>query len=58
MSADKKREMLGTTRMSYKFQITIPKEVRERFHLKAQDILVFLDESGNLILRKSTQVIS
>jgi len=59
MSSDNKKvEVLGTTRMSHKFQITIPKEVRERFHLKEEDLVVFVDEGGKLVLKKSTQVIS
>ncbi len=40
--------------MSSKFQITVPKEVRDRFKLRAEVILVFSDEDGKLVLRKST----
>lgn len=56
MSAEGKQEVLGTTRMSYKFQITISKEVRDRFRFKPEEILVFVDEAGKLVLKKSTQV--
>ncbi len=48
------KEILGTSRMSSKFQITVPKEVRDRFKLRAEVILVFSDEDGKLVLRKST----
>jgi len=41
--------------MSFKFQVTIPKDVRERFKLKANDIVVFYDESGKLVLGKNTE---
>ena len=49
------REILGTSRISSKFQITVPKEVRDRFKLSAEEILVFSDDDGKLILRKSTE---
>lgn len=58
MSHESKREILGTSRISYRYQITIPKEVRDRFGIKDKDILVFLDEDGKLVLRKGTQVVS
>jgi len=47
-------EILGTSKLSAKFQITVSKEVRERFNLDANDLLVFWDENGKLVLRKST----
>lgn len=50
------REILGTSKISYRYQITIPKDVRDRFHLDEGDIIVFIDESNRLVMRKSTQV--
>ena len=47
------RQILGTSKMSSKFQVTIPKEVRDRFEIEAEEILVFLDSDGTLVLRKS-----
>jgi AbrB family looped-hinge helix DNA binding protein len=47
-------EILGTSKISTKFQITISKEVRERFNLDANDLVVFWDDNGKLVLRKST----
>lgn len=47
-------EILGTSKMSTKFQITVPKDVRERFNLRADEIIVFCDDNGKLVLRKST----
>jgi AbrB family looped-hinge helix DNA binding protein len=47
-------EILGTSKLSVKFQITISKEVRARFDLDANDILVFWDDDDKLVLRKST----
>ena len=49
------KETLGTSRMSSKFQITVPKEVRDRFKLKAEEILVFSVEDGKLVLRKNIE---
>lgn len=49
------RQILGTSKISSKFQVTIPKEVRDRFNLKAEEILVFLDDNGKLVLGKSLQ---
>jgi AbrB family looped-hinge helix DNA binding protein len=49
------KEILGTSRMSSKFQITVPKEVRDRFKLRAEEILVFSDDDGKLVLRKNTE---
>lgn len=47
-------EILGTSKLSAKFQITVSKEVRERFNLDANDLVVFWDDNGKLVLRKST----
>ena len=48
------REILGTSKVSYKFQVTIPKDVRERFRLSAEDIVVFADDNGKLVMSKNT----
>jgi AbrB family looped-hinge helix DNA binding protein len=49
------KEILGTSKLSHKFQVTIPREVRARFKIDAGDILVFSDENGKLVVSKSTQ---
>lgn len=49
------KEILGTSKVSGKFQITLPKEVRERFKIEEQEILVFSAEDGRLVLRKNTE---
>lgn len=41
--------------MSSKFQVTVPKEARDRFKLKKDEILVFSDEDGKLVLGKNIQ---
>ncbi|MHB1908334.1 MAG: AbrB/MazE/SpoVT family DNA-binding domain-containing protein [Nitrososphaerales archaeon] len=49
------KEILGTSKLSHKFQITIPKEVRDRFKLKAGEIIIFSDENDKLVLGKNIQ---
>lgn len=56
MSKDVKREILGVSKLTYKFQITVPKEVRERFQLKERETVVFIEEDGKLVLAKSTKI--
>ena len=51
-----KREVLGMSKLTYKFQITIPKKVRERFNLEDGETLVFIEENGKLIVVKSTEL--
>ena len=49
------KEILCTSKMCSKFQVTIPIEVRDRFKLEAEEILVFLDAEGSLVVRKNTE---
>lgn len=55
MSKGVRREILGMSRLTYKFQLTVPKRVREKFELKEGDTLIFIEEEGKLILTKSTE---
>jgi len=48
-------EILGTSKLSHKFQVTVPKEVRERFKINSGDLIVFYDENGKLVVGKSVQ---
>ena len=56
MTEEPRREVLGISKITYKFQVTIPKRVRERFKFKWGDIVVFLEEDGTLIVKKSTEI--
>lgn len=56
MSENVRREVLGVSKLTYKFQITIPKEVRERFRLREGETVVFIGEDGKLFLAKSTGI--
>ncbi|PIN97119.1 MAG: hypothetical protein COU45_04310 [Nitrosopumilus sp. CG10_big_fil_rev_8_21_14_0_10_33_7] len=51
-----KKEILGTTTMSHKFQITVPKKVREKHGLKEGDTLVFVNDGEKLYIAKSTEI--
>jgi len=51
-----KREILGLSKITYKFQITIPKRVREVFNLKEGDTITFLKEGNKLLIVKSTDI--
>lgn len=44
---------MGLSKISSKYQITIPKDVREKFNLKAGSRVMFLREGDKLILRGS-----
>lgn len=57
MSKESKREILDIAPMSHKFQITVPKKVREKMKLKGGDSVAFVEESGGRIyIAKSTEV--
>jgi AbrB family looped-hinge helix DNA binding protein len=56
MSKDVRREILGVSKITYKFQVTVPKEVRERFQLREGETIVFIGEDGRLFLAKSTEI--
>jgi AbrB family looped-hinge helix DNA binding protein len=48
--------MLGMSMITYKFQVTIPKKVREKHKFKEGDTLAFVEEHGRIYLVKSTDV--
>ncbi|CUR52692.1 protein of unknown function [Nitrosotalea devaniterrae] len=56
MTKDSKKEILGMTTISYKFQITIPKKVREKHRLQEGDSIMFIEENDKIYLTKSTDV--
>ncbi|HLT64488.1 MAG TPA: type II toxin-antitoxin system PrlF family antitoxin [Pseudohongiella sp.] len=46
-----------TSRLTSKYQATIPERVRKAMHLKAGDVVVFeIEEEGKVSLRKATPV--
>jgi len=48
------KKVLGNSKIGRRFQITIPKEVREIFLFKEGDIVLFIKENGKLTLTKSS----
>jgi AbrB family looped-hinge helix DNA binding protein len=56
MTKDSKKEILGMTTISYKFQITIPKKVREKHGLQEGDSIMFIEENDRIYLTKSTDM--
>ena len=55
LSKESRRELLGMSTITYKFQVTIPKKVREKHKLKEGDTIVFVEENGKVYLTKSTE---
>ena len=51
-----KKEILGMTTITYKYQVTIPKKLREKHKLSEGDTLIFVEEDGKVFLKKSTDV--
>jgi len=45
-------KILGLSKLSAKYQVTIPKDARERFNLHVGDRILFVEEDGKLILKK------
>ncbi len=48
-----KKPILGNSKVTRRYQITIPRSVRERFSFEIGDLVVFtLSREGELVLRK------
>lgn len=55
-SKDSKREILGMTTITSKFQVTIPKKARDKHVLKEGDSIAFVEENGKMYFVKSDEV--
>ena len=51
-----KKEILGMSKITYKYQVTIPKRVRERFQFKEEDTILFVEENGTLYVKNSSDL--
>ena len=51
-----KSEILGMTTVTYKYQITIPKKVREKHNFKEGDSIIFVEENDRLYLKTSSEL--
>jgi AbrB family looped-hinge helix DNA binding protein len=45
---------VGTSKVTRKFQATVPKAVRKQLSLDYGDLLVFLKEDDEIVLKKGT----
>ncbi|TSA18317.1 MAG: AbrB/MazE/SpoVT family DNA-binding domain-containing protein [Nitrosopumilales archaeon] len=55
-SKDSKRDILGMTTITSKFQVTIPKKLRDKHNLNEGDNIAFVEESGKVYLVKSNEI--
>ena len=51
-----KNEVLGMSTITHKYQITIPKKVREKHKLEEGDSIIFVEEDERLYLKTSTEL--
>ena len=49
---DVKRRIVASSKVTRRFQITLPKEVRELFDFHQGDLMLFVVEDGKLWIRK------
>ena len=42
--------------ITYKFQVTVPKKVREKHKLKIGETLAFVEEGGRIYVVKSNEI--
>ena len=56
MSGKSKKVILGMSTLSHKFQVTIPKEVREDANLGEGDKIVFVKEDGVIFIKANTEL--
>ncbi|NIP62213.1 MAG: AbrB/MazE/SpoVT family DNA-binding domain-containing protein [Nitrosopumilaceae archaeon] len=50
------KNVLGMSTITYKFQITIPKKVREKYNLEEGDSIMFVEDGNSVYLKKSTEM--
>jgi len=43
---------LGSSKVGARGQVTIPKKARDEFGLEPGDVIVFVKEDGNLLIKK------
>ena len=46
------RRVIASSKITRRFQVTISKEVRERFNLSMGDLIVFVVEGDRLLIEK------
>lgn len=48
-----KEKILDVGKVSTKFLVSVPKEVRERLNLKVGDKIIWIDADGKIVVRKA-----
>ena len=56
MVGDARREVIGTSTITRKYQVTIPKKVRDKFKLEEGDLVMFIEMNDRLYIAKGTEV--
>jgi len=49
----KVRNVIGSSKITRKFQLTIPSAVRKRYNFEMGDLVLFVEENGKLTITKS-----
>ena len=44
--------IIGDSRVSRQFQVTVPKRIRQLLELDAGDLLLFVEKSGMIVLKR------
>jgi len=47
------KKVIGSSKITRKYQITLPSDVRTKYDFKIGDLVLFIEENGKLILAKS-----
>jgi AbrB family looped-hinge helix DNA binding protein len=50
-------QVLGDSKLSRKYQVTVPKNARRLLELDAGDMLIFATENGELLIRRGKLLI-
>ena len=48
----RERRVIASSKITRRFQVTLTKEVRERFNLKEGDLILFVVEGDRLLIEK------
>jgi antitoxin PrlF len=49
----KVRKVIGSSKITRKFQLTIPSDVRKQYNFKMGDLVLFVEENGKLTITKN-----
>ncbi len=47
-------KVLGVSKVTRKYQVTIPKIVREKLEITENDLIIFIEENGKITIKKTT----